>query len=301
MTDELTGVGSAEAGNPDSGNGTDAEGSASNAAAADKGLEKGNPVDIAKAKGWLNEDGTGNFDKAVEGYTNLEKLLGNIRRVPDEKAKPEEWDAFHKSQGWPGEAAKYDFKKPADMPADMPYDEGFATTFKEKANELKMPATTAQALHDWYISQFAGDVSNYAAELGTKAKAADEAIVKEWGERTSESYTQNKDAAIRALRNDPKLSGLEAELMAAGLLTKEGYYTSPRIAFLLASHGKQIQNDRFVGNGKGDPVGGNPFAGDNATAQAQAIKADPVKARELAAAAGWTPEQLALIRIPGQR
>jgi hypothetical protein len=95
------------------------------------------------------------------------------------------------------------------------------------------------------------------------------------------------------LRSDPKFEGLEVELKAAGLLTKDGKFTSPAIANLLAGYGKQMQNDTFVGNGSGSATE-NPFAREtrNITQQSLLVKSDPAAARKLAVAAGWTADQL---------
>jgi len=213
--------------------------------------------------------------------------------LPDEKAAPEEQDAFFKKLGWPGDPKGYEFARPEGLPEDIPYDEGMADRFKQWANEAKLPKAAAQALHDQYVKQFAEDVRAYEAELVTKAKAAHETLVKEWGEPGTESYIKNRDAAVRALRSE-KLMGLEDELKSAGLLTKDGIYTSPKLATLLAAAGAQLQNEPLIGAGAGNAVANNPFAKEteNLTEQSLLKKSDPVKARALAAAAGWTSDQL---------
>lgn len=308
MTDTLTGLGSAEAGNPDGGNGEAAKGSdASSAATENRSAEAGN-LDWAKAKGWLNEEGALDTGKLAEGYQNLEKRIGTIKAVPDDKATPEQVDEFHRSQGWPGKPEGYEFKLPEGLPENLPYDEGFANTFKQWASDLRLSAKQAQGLHDSWVKQFATDAAAYEQEtaaakvtadkaLADSAKAAHEVIVKDWGEAGSESYLKNRDAAVRAARTDPKLAGIEADLKAKGLLTQEGNFTSPAIAHLLAEHGKRMQNDTLIGNGAGGQGGGNPFAKDtfNITEQALLIRSDPAKARALAAAAGMSADRMQAI------
>lgn len=291
---ELTGVGSAEAGNPTAGgNGAVVEGSAAAAAATESrsGSEPGN-LDWAKTKGWVTTDGGLDTAKLADGYLALEKKLGTAMSVPDEKAAPEERDAFFKKLGWPGEPKGYEFTRPEGLPENVPYDEGMAERFKTWANEAKLPKAAAQALHDQYVKQFAEDVQAYEAELTTKAKAAHETLVKDWGQPGTPEYIKQRDAAARALRS-PAYAGLEAELKGAGLLTKDGIYTSPLIAKLLAQTGGTMQNDALIGGNGNAPA--NPFEkgpGRNAEAMANLIRTDPARARLLAQAAGWDQEAI---------
>lgn len=294
---ELTGVGSAEEGNPAAGgNGTAPEGSGAAPAATDNRSGEPGNLDWAKSKGWVSEDGQLDTAKLAEGYTSLEKRLGSMVTLPDDKATPEDRDAFFKKLGWPGEPKGYEFARPEGLPEDVPYDEGMADRFKDWANEAKLPKAAAQALHDRYVKQFAEDVQAYQAEQVANAKAAHETLVKEWGAPGSESYIKNRDAAVRALRSE-KLAGLEDDLKSAGLLMKDGTFTSPRIANLLAAAGSQLQNDKLIGAGEGN--GANPFLkGDpsySGSEQAHLIRTDPDRARKLATAAGWHPDAIAKI------
>lgn len=294
---ELTGVGSAAAGNPNAGsNGAGVEGSAPAAAATESRSADAGNLDWAKAKGWMTPDGGLDAAKLAEGYQSLEKRLGSMTTLPGEKATPEERDAFYKQVGWPGDPKAYEFARPEGLPADVPYDEGMAERFKQWANEARLPKAQAQALHDQYVKQFVEDVQAYQAELQTKAKAAHETLVKEWGAPGSEDYTRQKDAAIRAL-NSPAFAGLRDDLTASGLLTKDGVYTSPLIAKLLAAVGSNMQNDALIG-GTGGSLS-NPFQKGSPTYNtdtiAKLIRTDPDRARRLATAAGWHPEAVAAI------
>ena len=295
MTDQLTGIGSEQSGNPGSGNGAASNGSEANAAATGNAgpAEPGN-LDWAKAKGWLTAEGSLDTAKVAEGYQTLEKRFGSIKAVPDEKATPEQWDAFHKNLGWPGDPKGYEFARPEGLPQDMPYDEGMAGKFKDWANAARLTPKQAQALHDGYVKQFATDLAAVEEAAQTKAKAAHEALVKDWGDPKSQEYTQNRDAATRALRTVEQFKGLEGELKEAGLLTKEGYFTSPALAKMLAAVGRQAQNDTLVGNGSGAGGAANPFAPGtkNMTEMMTLIRQDPAKARTLATAAGWDPAQI---------
>jgi hypothetical protein len=288
-----TGVGSAEAGNPNGGDGEEPKGSGSTATATENTGQQpaGNPTDWAKAKGWVNEDGSYKTEDVLKSYQTLEKRIGSMVAVPDDKAKAEDRDAFFQKLGWPGKPEGYEFARPEGLPEHIPYDAAFADKFKVWANEAKLPVGQAQALHDQYVKQFADDIASFQQELQGKAKAAHETLTRElWGDPKSEAYIQNRDAAVRALRADKSLSGLEVDLKAAGFLTPEGHFTSPAIAQLLAGYGRQMQNDTFVGNGSGGAGAGNPFAKatENLTEQVLLKRTDPARARTLAAAAGWS-------------
>ncbi len=295
MTDQLTGIEPAKVDNSTGGNGGDATGSASQTAATDNtGQQTADNLDWAKAKGWLKDDGSLDSEKVAEGYQSLTKQLSTTKRVPDEKATPDEKDAFHKQMGWPGDAEAYEFARPADLPENVPYDEESAKWFKSVANEARLPKATAELLHNKYVERVAGEIKSFEDTINTNAKAAHETLVKDWGAPGSEDYIKNRDAAGRALRADPKLVGLEVELKAAGLLTKDGNFASPALANLLAGYGKQMQNDTFVGNGSGSNTVVNPFAKEtrNLTQQSLLVKSDPVAARKFAEAAGLPAETI---------
>lgn len=314
MTTELTGIEPAAAAPPP------ADNSAGNAHASNgSGGESGNPnvpspdkdnLDWIKAKGWVNDDGSFKSIEIAKGYQNLEKHLGSIVRVPDETAKPEEWDKFHSARGWPGKPEGYNefLKVPDNLPPNMPYDEGLATEFKNVANDLRLPAQTAAKFHDWYVSKtaerFAEDVKAFEVQTVESAKSAHSEYVKNWGDPGTPAYSQNVEAARRALTGDPKLAGAEQALKEAGLLTKDGKFTNFWIGHLLANHGKQFMNDSFVApNGAGRSAE-NPFARTqadgtpnpafNLTVAGQLIKQNPVEAKQLILAAGLKPEEYGL-------
>lgn len=104
--------------------------------------------DFAKAKGWLNDDGTFKTGEVVKSYQTLEQHLGKTVKVPDETATAEEREAFHRKLGWTGKAEDYTFAPPADMPAELPYNSKLADAFKTWAIEDKLPVSQAKSFHD---------------------------------------------------------------------------------------------------------------------------------------------------------
>lgn len=312
MTDSATGIGATDqtataatgVGNSGQGNGNDSKGSGVVSGSDSQGANSGNPdLDWAKAKGWVAEDGSYKSAEILKAHRSLETALSSSVRMPGDKATPEEWDTFHKKMGWPGDSSKYEFTAD-NLPKDVPYNQGLADNFKSWANEAKLPVKTAAALHDRFVKfaadQFANDVKAFEADTVKRATAAHSSFVKEWGDPATEAYKTNQEAARRALRSDPKLAGLEVALKSSGLLTKDGNFTLFEIGHLLAQHGRQFMNDKFVspnGNGR---VEANPFAKTgadekpnpayNMTEAARLVKQNPELARQLIIAAGDDPK-----------
>lgn len=295
-------------GNVPAPNGGGGEGSAASPAASSP-----NPVitpensEFAKAKGWLDKDGGVDHNATFKAYQSLEQHLGKTVVVPDDKATQEERDAFARRLGWSDKADDYGFKAPADLPANLPYNSELADAFKTWAIEDRVPVATATKMHDRFVkfqvAALDADVKAYAQQVEDSAKAADAVVVKEWGEKGSEPYTKNTEAAKRAL-TDPKLSGLKDLLTAKGLLTPKGEFASFEIAHLLAAHGQQFMNGTFIAPGSGGSEAGNVFQKTlsdgspnpafNATMQGRIITQNPNEARRLIQQAGGDPAEYQL-------
>lgn len=289
------------AGNPAAPGGGNANGSGDASGNTKPSPDDTGELNWAKAKGWVNDDGSLKGDDVAKGYQALERQIGSMVKMPDDKAKPEEWDAFHKRMGWPGDPSKYEFK-PDNLPADLPYNQGLAEWFRNTANEERLAGKTAQNIHDKFMGfakqQYEADVAAFAAQVTNDAKSAHQTFVKEWGATDTEAYKANQEAARRAVSADPKLAGLVDALKGAGLMTKEGNFANFALGHLLASHGKQFMNDSFVQpNGQGRAEG-NPFdkgsPSYNLTEQVRLVKQSPDQARTLIVAAGRNPKDYGL-------
>lgn len=287
------------------GTNTNGSGDGSSTTSASPGTDN---FEWVKAKGWQNEDGTFKTTDILKGYQSLEQQRGKMVTVPDEKATQEERDAFAKRLGWPGDIKGYELKVPTDLPAELPYSSELADQFKVWANEQRLSPVQAQAMHDNYVKSMVEttkkDVAAYAASVVEKATAVHGEFVKAWGDPKSETYTTNIEASRRALRNDPALKGLEDELKVAGLLTPDGNFTSLKLGMLLASHGKQFLNDKFVAPNGASATSGNPFIKTlsdgkpnpdfNLTIAGQLINRNPDEARRLIQSAGQDPKEYGL-------
>lgn len=262
------------------------------------GDKSGNPNDWAKAKGWLNDDGTFKVDELAKGYQTLEQKAGTMLSVPNDKSTPEEREAFFKKMGWPGDPAKYELKKPEDY--KLPYDEKIRDRWTGVFNKGFMTPEQAQLVHDEALKMQQEDVQAFEADVVTRAKAAQPVFTKEWGPVGSEQFNKMNQAAQAALQ-DPKLAGMTDWMKANGLVTKEGLFTEFWVGHLLAERGKSLLNDRLVNpTGGAGEVKGNPFQryladgrtenpDFNMTEGARLKKADPERARALWIQAGRNP------------
>jgi hypothetical protein len=263
---------------------------------------------FAKAKAWVNDDGTYKVPEVLTGYRALEKELGSRVKLPDDTSTQEERDAFAKKLGWTGEAKDYTFAPPADMPKELPYSSKLAEQFREWAIESRLAPSVAKTFHDKFVAlqtqTFQDDVAAYAADVKRRSETAHEVFVKEWGPTDSATYKENIEASRRAFR-DPKLAGLKDVLIANGMLTPEGYFTSFEVGHLLANHGKQFLNDNVIEpNSSGNVALDNPFLRKlpdgkenpafNMTEAGRLINQNPDKARRLILAAGGNPTEFGL-------
>lgn len=293
-------TGSADAGNPGAGAaGAGTQGSGAGAGAGLNGsADAGNPNDWAKAKGWLNDDGSFKTEELAKGYRSLEEQAGRMVALPDDKAKPEDRDAFFKKLGWPGDPKGFDLKKPEDF--KLPYDEKLRDRWAGKFNDARLTPAQAQLIHDEALKMQQEDVAAFETAINDRAKAAQPVYVKEWGPVGSEGFNKMNQAAQTALK-DPKLAGMEDWMKTNGLLTREGLFTEFWVGHLLAERGKSLLNDRMsnpaggVGDMKGNPfqrrlADGKENPDFNMTVGAQLKKSDPERARALWVQAGLDPK-----------
>lgn len=299
---------SADAGNPaganggganGSGAGTGANSSSPNGAGTGAGADQGNSNDWAKARGWLNDDGSFKTDELAKGYRNLEGEYSKRVSLPDDKSKPEDVEKFWSTLGKPKTAAEYKLDKPADF--KLPYDEKISEAWKGSFHKANVTQTQANVLHEEALKMQQADVAAFAEGVEQRAKAVQPEFVKAWGAVGSETFTKNNEAAIRALRQDPNLKGMEEDLRANGFLSKDGLFTSLWVGHLLAERGKSANlSDTVINPAHGAnnaDVRGNPFVrfmpdgttenpDFNMTKGAQLKKSDPSRARQLWIAAG---------------
>jgi hypothetical protein len=266
----------------------------STAAAADNDWTAALPEDTratVTAKGWKSPG------DAVKSYTDLMREYTETKTkaliIPADDAKPEDWKAFHAKMGVPEKPEGYDFKLPEGLPENLPYDGKNAEKFKLWAHEAGLSPKQAAAVHDKYMQDYAGTLGELQAANAKAVETAHDAIVKSWGDPSTDAYKRNTELANRAIRN---LGGTELlnELKSIGAFGPNGEVKSPRLALAFAKMGEENYAEDSLFGGVGTGV--NPFSEktENLTKQGEIIRDDPARARVLIAQAGINPKEYGL-------
>lgn len=193
-------------------------------------------VGYVQNKGWTEPT------QVLEGYRNLEKLLGADKAgrtvvLPGEKAEPAEVAAFYEKLGRPADPKDYK------IPVPEGYDPGFAEAAKAKFHELGITAKQAEALAAWnneYVGNLAASQQNQTAEAFQKDVAA---LKEAWGA----AHDQN----VLVARNVVNALGWDAakiDKLSSAIGHKELMQTLHQL-------GTRMGEDSFVG-GKDNQYGG---------------------------------------------
>jgi hypothetical protein len=257
------------------------------------GLEFKDPENLkaVEAKGWQSPE------DAVKSYRELESQASkNALKVPDENAKPEEWEAFYKSIGRPEKPDAYEFKLDEKVPENFPYDDNAATSFKDAAHKAGLRPEQAQSLHDWFVGSLAEPWTKSIKDTAAKIEGAHDAIVNEWGDPQGTQYKRNLELADRAIRElgGKDKTALRKELETFGILAPDGKVMAPRIILAMAKVGESLYHEDGVFSG--EAVTRNPWKQEteNLTEQGRIIKEDPQLAKQLILGANLKPKDFGL-------
>lgn len=146
-------------------------------------------VGYVQNKGWTDPK------QVLEGYRNLEKLLGadkagNAIVLPKADADPKEWAAVWDKLGRPSDPTGYKVTLPEGGNAD------FQTAALAKLHELGVPKGMGEQLINWYNEQATGQMQQMEAAKAQAFQQQDAQIKQEWGA----AYTQNLAQAQAAKR-----------------------------------------------------------------------------------------------------
>lgn len=185
-------------------------------------------IGYVQNKGWTEPT------QVLEGYRNLEKLLGADKAgrtvvLPGEKAEQAEVDAFYAKLGRPVEAKDYK------IPVPEGHDPAFAEAAKGKFHELGLTSKQAEALAAWNNEYIAGLT---AAQNNQKAEAFNKDVTQlktDWGA----AHDQN----VVIARNAAAALGLDAKLID-GISAGIGHKATME---LLHKIGSKTGEDGFVG------------------------------------------------------
>lgn len=146
-------------------------------------------VGYVQNKGWTEPK------QVLEGYRNLEKLLGadkagNAVVMPKPDAQQAELDAFYNRLGRPSDAAGYKIAVPEGGNAD------FAKAAAGKFHELGLTSKQGEALSAWWNESAGAQTAATQAAKASAFQADDAALKTAWGA----AYQQNLTAAQTAVR-----------------------------------------------------------------------------------------------------
>lgn len=245
----------------------------------------------AAAKGWKSPA------DAAKAYLHSQRSFSELQQKalvpPGDDAKPEELDAFYAKLGRPEKPDGYEFKLPEGLPEAFPYDATMADKFKNWAHQAGIPSKQAQTLHDQYVKDIAAQMTAAQEAQAKVIEQSHEALVKAWGDPSSETYKRNQELANRALRQQGG-SELIGELKSLGALGPNGEVKTPRLAQMLAKVGQELYAEDTLYAGPGNEP--NPFSpkAENLTKQGEILRNDPARARVLIEKAGINPKEYGL-------
>jgi len=145
-------------------------------------------IGYVQNKGWTEPK------QVLEGYRNLEKLLGadkagNAVVIPKADAKPEEWTAVFDRLGRPSAPDGYKVQMP----------EGGDKTMHEaslsKFHELGLTKTQGETLANWYNGLVIEAQKAAETQRAEQFQADDAAVRREWGAAYNQNLAQAQAAA----------------------------------------------------------------------------------------------------------
>lgn len=205
-------------------------------------------------KGWT-EPG-----QVLDGYRNLEKLLGADRAgrtvvLPKDDAGVDELNAFYGKLGRPASADDYKLSVPEGGNPD------FAKAAAAEMHRLGLTTKQAQALVEWNNGQFKANAEAERAAAQARFADDDRALKAEWGN----AYTQSLNQAQAAARG----LGMTNEMidqLAQGLGHKATMQLFQKI-------GAKMGEDSFVTGDKLEKFG-NALTPGQAKAEIESLKSD---------------------------
>lgn len=210
--------------------------------------------------GYVQNKGWNDPKQVLDGYRNLEKLLGadkanNAVIIPKAEADQKEWAALYDRLGRPSEPTGYKVELPKGG------DEQVHNAVLAKFHELGLSKTQGETLANWYNGLTVEAMNAQEAQRQAAFQADDQAIKTEWGQ----AYTQNLAQAQAAARG----LGLDA-----GTIDKMSEALGHKGTMqLLQKIGSKMGEDTFVTGDKGEGFGSAMTPG-QAKAEIQSLMAD---------------------------
>lgn len=196
---------------------------------------------IVELKGWDTPA------KAIESYTNLEKLVGADKAGrgviwPKDDADTEGWNGIFTKMGRPEKPDGYK------LPVPDGQDPNFAKSMAPLLHKHGLSQRQAEGLAaDWNAMQ-AAQMKAFDDNAKIEDGRAIDALKREWGGEFDKRTEFGKRAARELGLDADGLGNLEAALGTAGMLK------------LLVNMGTKMGEDKFVSDGKDSKLGLTPDA-----------------------------------------
>ena len=211
-------------------------------------------VGYVQNKGWTEPN------QLLDGYRNLEKLLGadkanNSVIIPRGDADPKEWAAVYEKMGRPSGADGYKVELPKGG------DAGLHSQVMAKMHELGLSKAQGESLANWYNGLGTEALQAQETQRNQAFQADDLAVKAEWGQ----AYTQNLAQAQQAARG----LGLDADSIDK-MSESLGHKATMQ---LLQKIGSRMGEDSFV-TGEGTEKFGNALTPGQAKSEIQSLMSD---------------------------
>lgn len=181
----------------------------------------------------------GRFEKGkapelAKAYLELSKMDSGRVKIPDDKAKPEEWDKFFTKCGRPETPDKYQIKKP-DIAGDD-YSEEIVKKFAVDAHKAGYTNKQVQAAVDWQVKLGKELKEQQEQQIKQLNDTRWEKYKKEWGEvKTKENIELAKRAFVEVAPEELK------ELMTVDQIEQD-----PILVKMYSSFWRKTMDDTLI-------------------------------------------------------
>lgn len=195
-------------------------------------------------KGYAQNKGWKDPVEVLNGYRNLEKLVGSEKvPLPKGAEDKEGWNRVYDALGRPKSAEEYKLPVPEGDPGT------FAKAASGKFHELGISQQQAEGLAKWWNETQQGQVSQLQQVSAQKTEADLTALKSEWGGAYDENVSYGQRAAREFGLDATKLTAIENALGTGEMLK------------FMARVGRGLSEDKFeTGNSGGNKFGMTPEA-----------------------------------------
>jgi hypothetical protein len=204
------------------------------------GAGQGNAPDApwygnAELEGYIGNKGWENAGQVVEGYQNLEKILGdkaNALLVPKE-GDEQAWNDFYTRLGRPANASEYKLAEAEGIEAEA------AEWFKDTVHKLGLSQEQAAQLFDSWNTYAQSSVTEVQEKQDAQSAKDLTELKKSWGNEFEANVRAGQRAASRFGFTEDEMNGMESAIGTKAMLER------------FAQIGRAMGEDNFESGGEG--------------------------------------------------